>query len=106
MEKIFSPDVQEYLRETGVLEREIDRIKFNTLKGITIARLTTVIRCLKDDDYDKIMSMTAESLAGDGNGDENHFIDFGDIINDMGQSEDIYSISELLKMLHERINHG
>jgi len=96
MEKIFNPDVEGYLLESGVSKKEIAKIKFNRLKELAIERLVEVENLLKTEKFDQIEKLTIHSNSGDGWGNENDFIDFGFIISEKG-SLDILELCELLK---------
>ena len=96
MEKIFVPEVEEYLRETGVSDVEINTIKFTVLKNKALERLKLISDLIMKDKFDEIKAFTCYSGSGDGWGDTNNFIDFGFIMSEK-DSCDILELCELLK---------
>lgn len=79
MEKIFEKEVQEYLRASGVSEKEINKIKFTKIKEFAINRLKTIVNLLENDKFNEISQFTAYSPSGDGMGWDNNYIDFSEI---------------------------
>jgi hypothetical protein len=97
MEKIFDKEVEKYLKESGVSNKEISKIKFNKLKENGLKRLKEVIGLIEKDDYNKIQKLTASSPSGDGYGCDNDYINFGDIIGAVDM--DILELSDMLQNL-------
>lgn len=97
MEKIFDNEVSDYLKNSGVSEKEINRIKFNKLKEHSIQRLNDVITLLKNDHFDKVKQYTEHSSSGDGYGSENDYINFGFIVGYVEM--DILELCEMLQQL-------
>ena len=96
MEKIFDPEVGKYLKESGVSDTEINKIKFNAVKSAVIKRLQGIIGLIEADKYNEICKYTAFSPAGDYMGCNNSFIDFGFIVNECSPM-DILEITNILK---------
>lgn len=80
MDKIFDPTVESYLKDLGISQTEINKIKFEKAKFEAISRLETVINCIKYDKYDEVKLLCGFSPAGDDMGLDSFFINFGDII--------------------------
>jgi hypothetical protein len=97
MEKIFDVEVERYLLDTGVSQKEIDKIKFNKLKELTVEKLFTIINLINDNKFDKVSKECSFSPAGDGYGLDNHFINFGETVS----QEDPYDIVEICELLKE-----
>jgi hypothetical protein len=95
--KIFDKEVVKYLESVKVSDKEIASIKFRELKEKVLLRINHIHLLINKDDYDAVMEMTAHSSSGDGYGDTNNYIDFGDIIGN--DSLDIKEVCEMLKML-------
>lgn len=79
MEKIFEKEVQEYLRASGVSEKEINKIKFTKLKEFAVKRLQNIANLIENDKFEEISQFTAYSPSGDGMGWDNNYIDFSEI---------------------------
>lgn len=80
MDKIFDPTVETYLKDLGISQTEINKIKFEKAKFEAISRLEAVINCIKYDKFDEVKQHCAFSPAGDDMGVDNIYINFGDII--------------------------
>ena len=98
--KIYGKEVIEYLKEAGVSDIEIKRIKYNKLKKRVIERLKTITEMIENEEYDDVKNYLTVSPAGDGMGCENSYIDFSDIvILDEYDGTDLGNIiSELIKL--------
>ena len=72
--KIYDNTVQEYLKENGVSDIEISRIKYRELRKMTIDTLKQVLQLITNEQYELIP--TQFSPAGDGMGDDNTYISF------------------------------
>lgn len=99
MEKIFDDEVQEYLMNYGISEKEIDRLKFDKLKERSIKVLKDVITLLRNDHFDEVKQHTAYSPSGDDYGCDNNYIDFGFIVGREHEGMDISELCEMLKQL-------
>jgi len=81
MDKIFDPTVETYLKDLGISQTEINKIKFEKAKFEAISRLETVINCIKYDKFDEVEPLTIFSQSGhEVFGQNNYYINFGDII--------------------------
>lgn len=95
MEKIFDPEVENYLINAGVSLKEINKIKYESLKLYIIDVLKRVIDIVDKENFDLLKEYIFESPAGDGYGLDNNCIEFGGI---MGKNDiDIYEAIEQLK---------
>jgi len=101
MDKIFEKEVQEYLRTSGVSEKEINKIKFTKVKEFAINRLKTIVNLLENDKFDEISQYTTYSPAGDYMGCDNNYIDFSEIGG--YESLDINQLSDELKNLKSQL---
>ena len=96
MEKIFDEAIISYLKDSGVSEQEINKIKFKTLKYQSIKRLSYIIELIENNKFSNIKQYTKYSPSGDEYGCENNYIDFGFITGSNG-----LDIIELCTMLSE-----
>lgn len=103
MEKIFDKDVQKYLKESGVSDLEIERIKYATLRKESISILKEVSALIEEEKYNQIENYVKYSPSGDGFGCENYYIDFGSIIGSY-DGVDIRELSEWLSSLKTSIS--
>lgn len=101
MEKIFEKEVQEYLRTSGVSEKEINKIKFTKLKEFAVKRLQNIANLIENDKFEEIPKFTAFSPAGDGMGCDNNYIDFSEIAG--YASLDILELSNELQNLKAQL---
>ena len=107
MLKIFDKKVEEYLKCTGVSEKEISRIKFVELKNAVLERLETIIKLVKENKFSQIEEYLAYSPAGDGWGNDNDYINFNDIVElDREDGTDISDIIDELNRLNELVKHN
>lgn len=70
----------------------------NLLREAVVTRLRQVATSISKGDYDKVRDELSVSLAGDGYGCDNHYIDF----DDLGGGEDLSDVLDCLENL-ERI---
>ncbi|WBF79409.1 hypothetical protein BNCALIDO_00019 [Aeromonas phage vB_AdhM_TS9] len=70
--------------------------QYKILKQHTLDTLNEVIQLIKNEKYDKLDNYVSFSGAGDGYGDENHYIDFycGDIVETVERLKYLKSTSE------------
>ena len=101
MEKIFEKEVQEYLRTSGVSEKEINKIKFTKLKEFAINRLKTIANLIEKDKFDEIAKFTQFSPSGDDMGCDNNYIDFSEICG--YGSLDILELASELQNLQKQL---
>jgi hypothetical protein len=97
MEKIFDNEVIEYLKESGVSQKEIYKIQYDKLKEGAIKRLTDVVSLIEDEEFIDLKRMLSESPSGDGYGCDNYFIDFINISS--SSSMDIMDVLMYLEQL-------
>ena len=97
MEKIFDNEVIEYLKESGVSQKEIYKIQYDKLKEGAIKRLTDVVSLIEDEEFIDLKRMLSESPSGDGYGCDNYFIDFINISS--SSSMDIMDVLSYLEQL-------
>ena len=96
-DKIFDKETIQYLEGFGINPEEIKRIQREKLKKCAINTLRLIAEAIKDDkDFSTIESLTFHSAAGDGYGNNNTCINFGDIA---GKCYDIEELFEELKVL-------
>lgn len=103
MEKIFDEDVQKYLKESGVSDLEIERIKYATLRKESLRILKEVYSLIEEERYNQIENYVKYSPSGDGYGCENDYIDFGSIAG-INKGVDISELSEWLSSLKTSIS--
>lgn len=70
--------------------------QYKILKQHTLDTLNEVVQLIKNEKYDKLDDYVSFSGAGDGYGDENHYIDFycGDIVATVERLKYLKSTSE------------
>lgn len=103
IEKILDADFRyqlfEMLQESGIKGTEANSIVLNkykeVIKKVTINRLKEVCDCIRQENFDRLNELLANSPAGDGYGRENTYIRFDDIC----YLEDIGSVCTTLKNL-------
>jgi len=91
--KIYEEGVVEYLKQAGVSDIEIARIKQQELKIMVLQTLDLVEAAIRADKYDRIP--TEFSPAGDDMGRENTYISF----NRWDIGEVIEELTELKKII-------
>lgn len=79
MEKIFDKEVENYLKESGVADEEINRIKYKKYKQGMLDIVSDVKIAIEKEDIGYIRNNISFSPAGDDMGEDNTFIDFGSI---------------------------
>lgn len=101
--KIFDRDTQNYLRQAGVNEAEIDRIKHKELKEAVLSRLREIAIAIKEDRYSDVLDgdYLGFSPSGDCMGSENYFIHFAYLFEDR-YGYDLHDVLTLLKDLYEK----
>lgn len=82
MNKIFDKTVEKYLKETGVSDKEIMRLKYKNYKLGMLEIANTLIDAIKNDDVNIISKYFRSSPAGDDMGLDNIFISFDTISED------------------------
>lgn len=95
VDKIFDPEVEKYLLDAGVTKQTIAKIKFDKLKEGVLAQLRKVCENIDQNKFTDIPKFLAESPAGDGNGCDNHYINFGYII----KKDNFLDIEEVTSLL-------
>ena len=80
MDKIFDPEVQAYLKSTGITDQQIAAIQFDKLEVAVIKRLTYITNQIEAQYYKNVEKMLSYSPAGDYHGAANNYIDFSDIM--------------------------
>lgn len=70
--------------------------QYKILKQHTLDTLNEVVQLIKNEKYDKLDDYVSFSSAGDGYGNENHYIDFycGDIVETVERLKYLKSTSE------------
>lgn len=95
MHKIFDPEVQEFLRESGVSEKEIKSIMHKRYKeGMRLVAIK-LINAIDKEDYSIIKDYVGFSTSGDGYGSNNSLLNFAFI-----NGEDLVDIEEAFELLN------
>ena len=76
MDKIFDPEVQEYLRSAGVTEKNINKIMFDSAKANVLTLIENIKKRIEKNEFNRVYLYIAESPAGDEMGMDNSYIDF------------------------------
>lgn len=100
MKKIFDYDFRNELflclRESGIKDKEIREIirkrYKESLKDEVVERLNTVIKAIKEDNLEEIISFIGDSPSGDDYGCDNRYISFKDVTD----CEDIGDVIDAL----------
>ena len=100
--KVFYPEVEGYLREAGVSEKEINRMKFTALKQGVLDIIARVKDAVSSEDFAKVKDFTSYSPAGDGYGRDNQFIAFGQLTGEEDDL-DIVDVCRLLTQLKKSL---
>lgn len=80
MDKIFDSEVEKYLKESGVSEKEINKIKHKKYKENMLIVANKLVEAIEKDDFELIKHYIDESPAGDDMGVDSNILNF-DFIN-------------------------
>lgn len=76
MEKIFDSEVEKYLLDSGVSEKEVNKIKYTKYKEGMLKVAKTLLTAIEKDDYSLIEKYIDDSPAGDDMGIDSKLLNF------------------------------
>lgn len=95
-EKIFDPEIEKYLLQAGVSQKEIYRMKFDAMKKDCITILERALVAFKNAPDEKIIkNLVSHSPAGDCMGTDQYFLDFADTCGNQEPMDIVEAIEKL-----------
>lgn len=76
MDKIFDSEVEKYLKESGVSEKEINKIKHKKYKENMLIVANKLVEAIEKDEFNLIKHYRDESPAGDDMGINSSLLNF------------------------------
>lgn len=101
MLKIFDKEVQKYLKETGVTDEEINKIKERELHKAVLERLEKVVELFKAKKYNKVKKMMALPNEYDA---YNHCIDFKYLVGSSTTDLFVFDLADVIQLLEDTSN--